>query len=210
MRFRRRPRKCREILSRYDTALLLGEKLDTFTYTGDQSVPPGLRMVQITPATEQLGFDWPVDIAVVGDIRASIDGIAHALGVDVEAPITGADVAPDLGALRATYSAPGRDPSDTLILAVLELFDTANTHVVTEGSSEDELVQRMATAMGFRNVHFSPRGGALGWAMPLSVGISLATNRPPVCFVGDGGSMFSVHSIWTAARDASRWCSSAS
>jgi benzoylformate decarboxylase len=35
--------------------------------------------------------------------------------------------------------------------------------------------------------------------MPLSVGISLATKRPALCFVGDGGSLFSVHSIWTAA-----------
>ena len=192
-------KEVREILSGYDTALLFGEKLDTFTYTGDQSVPPGLRMIQITPATEQLGFDWPVDIAVVGDIRASLIGITRALGVDVDAPTAGADVNPDRGALRATYSAPDRDPSDVLIFAVLERFDTAATHVVTEGSSEDELVQKMATAMGFRNVHFSPRGGALGWAMPLSVGISLATDRPPVCFVGDGGSLFSVHSIWTAA-----------
>jgi benzoylformate decarboxylase len=192
-------KEVREILSGYDTALLLGEKIDTFTYTGDQSVPPDLRLVQITPATEQLGFDWPVDLAVVGDIRASLDGIALALGVDIDAPITADEVAADLGALRATCSAPGRDPSDALILAVLEQLDTTSTHVVTEGSSEDELVQQMATALGFRNVHFSPRGGALGWAMPLSVGLSLGTGRAPVCFVGDGGSLFSVHSIWTAA-----------
>jgi benzoylformate decarboxylase len=192
-------KEVREILTGYDTALLLGEKLDTFTYTGDQSVPPDLRMIQITPATPQLGFDWPVDIAVVGEIRASLEGIARALGVDVDAPIADDDVAPDLDALRATYATPERDPSDALLFAVLEQLDTVETHVVTEGSSEDGLVQRMATAIGFRNVHFSPRGGALGWAMPLSVGISLATNRPPVCFVGDGGSLFSVHAIWTAA-----------
>ena len=36
--------------------------------------------------------------------------------------------------------------------------------------------------------------------MPLSVGISLAQGKPAVCFVGDGGSLFSIHSIWTAAR----------
>jgi len=192
-------KEVREILSQYDTALLIGEKLDTFTYTGDQAVPPELRLIQITPATEQLGFDWPVDVAVVGDIRTSIDALARALGVDGDAPITTADVAPDLDALRATYSASGRDPSDALILAVLEQFDPATTHVVTEGSSEDELVQQLATSLGYRNVHFSPRGGALGWAMPLSVGISLASKRPSVCFVGDGGSLFSVHSIWTAA-----------
>jgi benzoylformate decarboxylase len=179
--------------------VLLGEKLDTFTYTGDQSVPPDVRLIQITPATEQLGFDWPVDVAVVGDVRTTVDGIARLLGVDVDASIAGSEVAPDLDALRATYSTPERDPSDALIVALLEQFDATAIHVVTEGSSEDELVQHIATAMGFRNVHFSPRGGALGWAMPLSVGITLGTDRPSVCFVGDGGSLFSVHSIWTAA-----------
>ncbi len=189
----------REILAGYDTVLLLGEKLDTFTYTGDQCVPPEVRLIQITPATEQLAFDWPVDIAVVGDIRASLDSIARALEVDGEASITDADVAPDIDSLRASYSGSGRDPSDAIIFAVLEQLDPTSTHVVTEGSSEDELVQQMAMGTGFRNVHFSPRGGALGWAMPLSVGISLATERPTACFVGDGGSLFSVHSIWTAA-----------
>src|SRR5262249_38090669 len=58
----------------------------------------------------------------------------------------------------------------------------------------------MAVRLGFRNVHFSPRGGGLGWAMPLGVGIGLATKRHAVCFVGDGGSLFSIHSLWTAAK----------
>lgn len=56
--------------------------------------------------------------------------------------------------------------------------------------------------LGFRNVHFSPRGGGLGWAMPLGIGIGLATGKPAVCFVGDGGSLFSIHALWTAAKYA--------
>ena len=36
------------------------------------------------------------------------------------------------------------------------------THVITEGSSEDAIVQDMAVRLGFLNVHFSPRGGGLG------------------------------------------------
>ena len=57
------------------------------------------------------------------------------------------------------------------------------------------------TFLPVRNVHFSPRGGGLGWAMPLSVGIALATGTHSVCFVGDGGSLFSIHSLWTAAAN---------
>jgi benzoylformate decarboxylase len=86
-----------------------------------------------------------------------------------------------------------------VILDVLRQLDQT-THIVTEGSSEDTIVQDMAVSLGFRNVHFSPRGGGLGWAMPLGVGIGLASGKPAVCFVGDGGSLFSIHALWTAAK----------
>lgn len=191
-------KEVREILSGYDTALLLGEKIDTFTYTGDQSVPPELTLIQITPATSQLGFDWPVDVGVVGAIGPSVRGLAKALGVDPDAAITDADQPADMDALHAKYPASGPHASSALVLAALSQLDTANAHVVTEGSSEDALVQDMAVAMGFRNVYFSPRGGGLGWAMPLSVGLTLG-GKQAVCFVGDGGSMFSLPAIWSAA-----------
>lgn len=188
----------REILSGYDTALLLGDKIDTFTYTGNQSMPPELTFIQITPATEQLGFDWPVDLGVVGDIRSTIDAIAKELGVDpTKAPANSVDPAA-LTTLKQKYPASGPHASDALILAVLEQLDDTNAHIVTEGSSEDGIVQDMAIAMGFRNVYFSPRGGGLGWAMPLTVGLTLGGDQA-VCFVGDGGSMFSLPAVWSAA-----------
>ncbi|MFY9330794.1 MAG: thiamine pyrophosphate-binding protein [Candidatus Nanopelagicales bacterium] len=188
----------RDVLNEYDTVLLLGEKIDTFTYTGDQAVPPELTLIQVTPATQQLGFDWPVDIGVVGDIKATVDALAKALDFDPDAEILGSDEPADMAALQAKYPASGPHASDALILSVLQALDTQNAHVVTEGSSEDGLVQEMAVSMGFRNVYFSPRGGGLGWAMPVSVGLTLA-GKQAVCFVGDGGSMFSLPAIWSAA-----------
>lgn len=188
----------REVLERYDTALLLGDKIDTFTYTGDQSVPPELTLIQVTPATPQLGFDWPVDMGVVGDVAATVDALANSLGIDPNAPIADAEQPADIADLEKKYPHSGPHASSALLLAVLEMLDTESAHVVTEGSSEDEIVQDMAVSMGFRNVYFSPRGGGLGWAMPLSVGLTLG-GKQAVCFVGDGGSMFSLPAIWSAA-----------
>jgi len=188
----------RKILEGYDTALLLGDKIDTFTFTGEQSVPPGLTMIQITPATDQLGFDWPVDVAVVGDIRATVSALVRALGAEpAPVPATAPDPSVE-AALDAKYPASGPHATDAMLLAVLRQLDLERAHVVTEGSSEDGIVQDMATTMGFRNVHFSPRGGGLGWAMPLSVGLTLGGSQA-VCFVGDGGSMFSLPAIYSAA-----------
>jgi len=191
-------RKINEALGGYDTMLLIGEKVDSFTYEGVPALPDTLRVIQITPAASQLGFDFPCDMAVLGDINATLDALATALGAH-EAPV-GARM-DDEAVLAARYPADGVRPSDALILSVLRELDRA-THIVTEGSSEDAVVQDMAVRLGFRNVHFSPRGGGLGWAMPLGVGIGLASGRHAVCFVGDGGSMFSIHALWTAAKYA--------
>lgn len=191
-------RKINETLSRYHTMLLIGEKVDSFTYDGLQALPAELQVIQIAPAASQLGFDFPCDMAVLGEINATLEALVSALGAG------GSQAAArtvDESSLDARYPASGERPSDALILAVLRHLDRA-THVVTEGSSEDAIVQDMAVRLGFRNVHFSPRGGGLGWAMPLGIGIGLATGKPAVCFVGDGGSLFSIHALWTAAKYA--------
>lgn len=182
------------ILSGYDTVLLVGQKLETFTFDGVQALPPALGLIQIAPAAGQLGFDYPCDLAVLGDVAATLDAIAERLGSGGPCARREADAA----GLRARCAGSGR-PSDLVILALLEGLDR-DAAIVTEGSAEDALVQDMAVALGFRDVHFSPRGGGLGWAMPLAVGIGLATGRHAACFVGDGGSLFSIHALWTAAK----------
>lgn len=187
-----------QTLSRYHTMLLIGEKVDTFTYNGLSALPSDLQVIQIAPTASQLGFDFPCDMAVLGEIRGTLEALAANIGT-TSAPAE--DRTPNPAALEAEYSARRRRRTDRLILGVLRRLDRA-THVVTEGASEDPIVQDMAIRLGFRDVHFSPRGGGLGWAMPLSVGIGLATGKHAVCFVGDGGSLFSIHALWTAARHA--------
>ena len=60
--------------------LLIGEKVDTFTYDGRSAMPSGLQVIQIAPATSQLGFDYPCDIAVLGEIKATLNAIEAELG----------------------------------------------------------------------------------------------------------------------------------
>ncbi len=43
-------------------------------------MPSELRLIQIAPATGQLGFDYPCDVAALGDIKATLDAIAAAIG----------------------------------------------------------------------------------------------------------------------------------
>ena len=120
-----------EILSRYHTMLLVGEKVDTFTYDGCSAMPGELQVIQIAPATSQLGFDYPCDIAVLGEIKATLSAIAAELGTAATSAVQKRTA--DVAALEAKYPPSGKRPGDALILGVLRHLDRT-THVVTEGS----------------------------------------------------------------------------
>lgn len=191
-------REIRELLSRYGRLLLLGEKIDTFTFNGEQAIPASLKIFHLAPSTRQLGFDYPCDLAVLGDVCSCLKALVDQLNAPA-LPEFKRNEATILAQLQEEYPDHGAHASDSLILDVLQQLPR-DCHLITEGSSEDAVVQRMAIALGFSNVHFAPRGGGLGWAMPLGVGLSLGSKQPAVCFVGDGGAQFSIHSIWSAAR----------
>jgi thiamine pyrophosphate-dependent acetolactate synthase large subunit-like protein len=95
-------REIHDILSLYRAMLLVGEKVDTFTYDGCSAMPSGLQVIQIAPATSQLGFDYPCDIALLGEIKATLNAIATELGASSMTQERTADLA----ALEAKYSPP--------------------------------------------------------------------------------------------------------
>ncbi|HAT1797626.1 TPA: thiamine pyrophosphate-binding protein [Legionella pneumophila] len=183
-----------DLLRQYDTVVLLGEKVKGYLYTGQASIPQGIRFIQISAASEHLAFDYPCDLAILGDVEATLTAMSEHLKINsLNVPLK--PVA-NLKNLEKKYKP---HPLHSLIFTILNQVDRS-VHLITEGSSEDAVVQDIATTLGFLKVNFSPRGGGLGWAMPLAIGISLATRHHSICFVGDGGSMYAIHSIWSAAK----------
>jgi benzoylformate decarboxylase len=49
--------------------------------------------------------------------------------------------------------------------------------------------------------YFGLKGGGIGWGLPATLGVSLATPDAPVLgLIGDGSAMYSIQGLWTAAR----------
>jgi benzoylformate decarboxylase len=49
--------------------------------------------------------------------------------------------------------------------------------------------------------YYSSAAGGLGFAMPAAVGLKLALpDRPVVCVIGDGATMYSLQALWSAAQ----------
>jgi len=186
------------LLSNYETVILLGEKVDTFLFTGRASVPKEIKLVQISSSSNQLAFDYPCDLAILGNINATLRLLFKELGC--KATNYSQSTPESTAQLEKIYGEKSNSKfSAKMVYRVLTKLDPSYT-IVTEGSSEDDCVQKIAQQLQFKTVHFSPRGGGLGWAMPVATGVSLATKKHSICFVGDGGSLFAIHSIWTAAK----------
>lgn len=189
----------RELLRNYDTMLLLGCKTETFLWTGEQAIPEQLKVIHISPVHEQLGADFPCDMAVVGHLKATLEAISNALGSNNPLKGQKRDLGKVWADIHQDFSRPDGDPANLVLLEILKQLNL-DTYITVEGSSKDVMIQNTARSVGFRCVRFSPRGGGLGYAMPVAVGIALAHQKHSICFVGDGGSMYSIHSIYTAAR----------
>jgi benzoylformate decarboxylase len=66
-------------------------------------------------------------------------------------------------------------------------------------SNRPELLSRLPTRepLGF----LSPAMGGLGFALPAATGLRMARpDRPVVAVVGDGASLYSIQSLWSAAH----------
>jgi benzoylformate decarboxylase len=162
----------------------------------DNPFRPGARVVHVDADPYEIAKNFPVDLGVSADPRAALAALAAELRRRGAAPRIRA------GAARAA-AGPASSPAPSLMerfckeLAAraprnLAVFDEALT---ASGDLTRHLPPRVP------GTWFQTRGGSLGVGIPGALGVKLA--RPDlevVGFTGDGGSMYTIQALWTAAR----------
>lgn len=147
------------------------------------------KVVHVDLDDYEIAKNHPVDLGLVADPRATLAGLAARL--------------PDRRPGREGWRQPPIDQGDPLI----EQFAAE-----LAGQAGEELVvfdEALTASPGLRRhlpprvpgSYFATRGGSLGVGIPGAIGIKLARpNVPVVGFTGDGGSMYTIQALWTAAR----------
>jgi benzoylformate decarboxylase len=181
-----------EQLSGHDVVLVLGAPVFLYyPYVPGPVVEEGTRVLQITEDPEEAARA-AVGSSVVGDVRAAI------------LTLTGLLPEPDRPMPPAPEKPPVPQTADPMpVVFVMHALSEA----LPEGTAIfDESISSMPTLHTYIRVNH-PGGyhlavsGALGFAMPGSVGFKLAVpERPVACIIGDGSSMYSIQALWTAAR----------
>jgi benzoylformate decarboxylase len=179
-------------LSGHDVVLVLGAPVFLYyPYVPGPVVEEGTRVLQITEDPEEAARA-AVGSSIVGDVRAAVLSLTELLP-EAERSFP---VAPE--------EPPVPEPADPIsveyLMYALSERLPENVAVFDESISSQTKLHRYIRVKHPGGYHLAGSGG-LGFAMPASVGFKLASpERPVVCVIGDGSSMYSIQALWSAAR----------
>ena len=209
----------RSALAGHDLLVSMGADLFTLSLGGGpEPVPPGLPIIHIDMDPWQLGKNFPTAAAILGDPRTTLPELGVAVeearrAAGVRAPD---DVRPAMAARRDAVRARAEDLAGVLPMQPMALLHALgqalppDVVVVEEALSSNEGV-RLLIPSDDAHSFYGMRGGGIGWALPAAMGIKLGLpHRPVVALVGDGGSLYTIQALWTAAHERCRWWRSSS
>ena len=198
-------RRCaNEIVSEADLVVFIG------SHTGGQvthfwQIPrQGTPAIQIDVDPSQIGRNYPAEVAIQGDAKATLERLIEAEAPVPERAAWTERVRELVGRWRAEFdgllesdAVPIRPerlcreiteflPSDAVFLS-----DTGHAGMWTGAMIE-------ITKPGQTYLRCA---GSLGWAFPAAMGAKCAApDRPVICFTGDGGFWYHLGELETAAR----------
>ncbi|MGO8673899.1 MAG: thiamine pyrophosphate-binding protein [Capsulimonadaceae bacterium] len=172
----------------------------------------GAKTIHIDLNSYEIAKNHPVDLGVVSDPKSTLTQLA----LELDAILTSTQ----RESARARLDALGRAKAEAMSAAIEQ--DTNDRDSVPLHMSQfmmelapvlpadaiifDEALTNSAPISRYRPPHktgeyFMTRGGSLGVGFPGAIGVKAANpNKTVIGFSGDGGSMYTIQALWTAAR----------
>lgn len=184
----------REQLHGHDLVLVVGGP--AFTYhverdTEGSHLPEGAMLAVLTDDAEAAA-SVPQGIAVQGSVRLGLQALLQGLGERLAA---------DVPRRPRPALAEGTSPiSVSFVLQTLSRLRDARDIIVEEAPTA-RVVMHQYLPITEPGTFYTMASGGLGYGMPAAVGIAMARrDRRVICVIGDGSSMYSIQSLWTAAQ----------
>lgn len=187
-----------EALSTADAVLAIGTELAETDFdllmTPLPPISSALIRVDLDPA--QLTRNAPPRVGLLGDARSAVDALVEHL--PIEPAVDGAARARRLRA--AVRSEPHWHPE---MQAFFDALCAAAPDTIIVGDSTRPTYYaawQLACAAPRRYWHSASGFGTLGYALPAAIGARIATRKPVISLIGDGGLQFTLAELSTAAQ----------
>ncbi|MGK3963986.1 thiamine pyrophosphate-binding protein [Sorangium sp. So ce118] len=201
------------VVRKADAVLIVGTYVFPEVYPDLEGVfAPGARVVHVDLNSYEIAKNFPVDLGIVSDPKLTLGGLADAISARMSEEQRRAASARIEASAAAKREARSRSLAEDLASAdrtplrasrfmeVLARRAPADVIVFDEALTVSPALTRYLVPE--RPGHyFQSRGGSLGVGIPGALGLKLANpDKTVIGFTGDGGSMYTIQALWTAAR----------
>lgn len=203
----------RQILSQADVILICGTYVFPEVFPAlDGVFAPGAKVIHIDLNTYEIAKNFPVTLGLLGDPKSSLAKLSTVL-ITTMTPKQKETVH-----RRATQIAENKSQELTKLLEADKAFhDSVPLHIsrfaqelaaqlppdaiiFDESLTNSPELCRYLPPTTLGN-YFQTRGGSLGVGLPGAIGLKLAhPDKTVFGFAGDGGSMYTIQALWTAAH----------
>lgn len=203
----------RAITSQADTVLISG------TYVFPEVFPalsgafaPGAKVIHIDLDAYEIAKNFPVTLGLISDPRTTLAKLAETLQATMSNEQQAAAVS------RFTQFATEKDQQESrqreadrqrynaVPLHASRFMEDLAARLPQETIIVDEAITVSTDLVRYLpptrpGYYYLARGGSLGLAFPSALGVKLAhPDKTVIGFSGDGGSMYTIQSLWTAAH----------
>jgi thiamine pyrophosphate-dependent acetolactate synthase large subunit-like protein len=201
------------ITSAADAVLIVG------TYAFPEVFPalsavfaPGAQVIHVDLDADAIAKNFPVDLGLLADPKATLGALATALDQSLspaqrdDARRRGDRIGAETERERASGRAADRASWDAVPMRPARFMAELAERLPPDAIVFDEALTcstelaRYIPPIG-PGSYFQSRGGSLGVGIPGAIGLKLANpDRAVIGFTGDGGSMYTIQALWTAAH----------
>lgn len=206
--------KVRETLAAYDLMICLGGDLLRMSPMAPvEPLPEGMPVVHISERDWELGKNFVTEMAIranVGDtlrallpiLSSQLTDTDHARAADRLARAKDRNWQSTRTKFAATATLHANDVPTHPDYAILQIVQAlpSNVIVVDETLTTASALNKLLPAED-PLAYMGLTSGGLGFGMAGAIGVALAKpERPVVAIIGDGSSLYSIQSLWTAAH----------
>lgn len=201
------------IVSKGDVNLVCGTYLlpEVFPELGDIFASEA-KVMHIDLNAYEIAKNHPVDIGMVSDPKLTLAKLATNLEAimtaeqKAEAKARTAEIATAKAAKRESELERDRHLQDAVPLYLSRFMAELATQLPEDAIIFDEALTNSPAVTRYRPTtkpghYFLTRGGSLGVGIPGAIGAKIANpDKTVIGFTGDGGAMYTIQALWTAAR----------
>jgi benzoylformate decarboxylase len=203
----------RAITSQADVVLICGTYVFPEVFPALSDVfAPGAKVIHIDLNAYEVAKNFPVDLGLISDPKTTLAKLAATLETTMTADQKAAATA-RVGqhASAKAQEVTAQSEADKARRDAVPLHPSRFMEELSAQLPKDALLFDEALTVSPDLVHYIPpttpghyfltRGGSLGVGLPGAIGLKLAhPDKMVIGFSGDGGSMYTIQALWTAAH----------